>query len=99
MSPSHFSHPVDARNKQVSGTNSFDTLHQINQSFASSHFSSLVTEGNEKVQGINSFDATHQMNLSFVPYYICHLQAESYEKDSRQIFGQPVVMSHPAAKF
>ena len=58
-----------------------------------------MDERNEQVLGTDSFDATHPMNPSFVPYHVSRLQAERYDKASRQVSGQPVVMSHLATKF
>ena len=48
---------------------------------------------------MDSFDAMHPIYLFIIPYCISRLQAKSYNKVSRQVSGQPVVMSHPAAKF
>ena len=58
-----------------------------------------MDERNEQALGTDSFDATHPMNLSCVPYHVSWLQAKRYDKASRQVSGQPVVMSHLATNF
>ena len=58
-----------------------------------------MDEGNEQVLGMDSFNAIYPMNQSFVPYCVSWLQAKRYDKASRQVSGQSVVMSHLATKF